>query len=71
MPTESSEEIIGLIEQDENRNYHCNDYLLKYNEMHPEDIGKKIKISKYSPNTNERTKGLYHFFITRKDIEFL
>lgn len=71
MPTEGSEEIIGLIEQDENRNYHCKDCLLKYNEMHPEDIGKKIKISKHSPNTNERTKELYHFFITRKDIEFL
>lgn len=41
MPIEYSEEIIGLIEQDENRNYHCKDYLLKYNEMHPEDIGKK------------------------------
>lgn len=71
MPIECSEEIIGLIEQDENRNYHCKDYLLKYNEMHPEDIGKKIKIIKHSPNTNERTKELYHFFITRKDIEFL
>ena len=39
--------------------------------MHPEDIGKKIKIIKHSPNTNERTKELYHFFITRKDIVFL
>lgn len=71
MPIENSEEIIGLIEQDENRNYYCGDYLLKYNEMHPEDIGKQIKIIKYSPNTNERTKELYHFFTTRKDIEFL
>lgn len=50
---------------------YCGDYLLKYNEMHPDDIGKQIKIIKHIPNTNERTKVLYHIFITRKDIEFL
>lgn len=69
--TETSVEIRGLIEQDENRNYHCEDYLLNYKEIHPDDIGKRIKIIKYSPNTSERTKELYHFFVTRRDFEFL
>lgn len=70
LPNEASEIIMGIIETDENRNYHCGDYLLNYREMQPEDVGKRIRIQKYFENTQVRTKEIYPFFVSRKNIEF-
>ena len=59
----------GIIQQDEQNNYHCGDYLLNYRDMQPEDIGRKIKIKKCSDNTQERSKHTYSHFAVRRHIE--
>lgn len=68
---EEGKKIEGIIEQDINRNYHCNEYLLNFNDMRDEDIGRKIRFNKNSKNTKERTKEDYPYFVYTKDIEFL
>lgn len=60
---ESSNVMTGVIEQDENDNYHCGAYLLNYNYVRSNyKIGDKIKIISSNTNNNPRTKTQYPNF---------
>lgn len=62
----NNEIITGIIEQDENRNYHCRDCLLGYKYVQENfRLGDKIKILNWTENTNEKTKILYPKFASK------
>lgn len=50
----------GEIEQDEENNYYCGEYLLNYSFVNGSyEVGQEILIIKVVPNTNSRTRNLY------------
>jgi hypothetical protein len=53
--------VMGFIEQDSNRNYHCGDIILTYTHLTTNNykVGDKIRIIKTTDNKNEKTKHLY------------
>ncbi len=58
--------IIGVIKQDEYRNYYIGDYLFNYNDANSANIlNKKIEIKKYQENSNERNYHLYSKYVTK------
>jgi hypothetical protein len=61
--TGSSEDYIGLIEQDSKGNFHCGEYLLSFKTVDGNfNIGDKIHIKESAENNNPRTKHLYPKF---------
>lgn len=61
------DEIKGIVEQDNNRNYHCMEYLLPYSKGELV-LGKTIKIVKHTPNDKPQTKLEYPYFVQKYDI---
>ncbi len=58
--------LTGIIEQDENRNYHCDDCLLSFTNVQLNyKIGDKIKIFQWSENTKEKTRKAYPKFASK------
>lgn len=53
--------VTGILEQDDDRNYHCGDILLTYKEVKENGLklGDEIRIIKYATNSNPKTMQLY------------
>jgi hypothetical protein len=59
----NSEPIIGTIEQDDNENYDCAEYLLNYNYTQANfDVGDTIQIKEFQYNGNAKTNIFYPKF---------
>jgi hypothetical protein len=56
----------GIIQQDSNRNYYCDEYLLNYNFVNSNyKLGEKIMIVDASENIQLKTKDIYKKFATK------
>lgn len=56
----------GIICQDENRNYYCDDYLLSYQYIQTNfTVGDKVIITDFIVNNNSKTKDRYRYFATK------
>jgi hypothetical protein len=61
-----NEVLIGTIKQDNERNYHCDNYLLNYKLVEEKyKIGQKIKILEAVQNIKQRTKNYYPYYASR------
>lgn len=60
-PTETSQVIEGVIQQDKNRNYYCENLIITYKHFNDNRyaVGDKIRILKIGQNSNEKTMNLY------------
>lgn len=59
----------GIVEQDAQNNYHCNNILLTYKMVEEKGLekGARVRILKYGSNTNDRTKIFFQYYA--KDAE--
>ena len=59
----------GIVEQDAQNNYHCNNILLTYKMVKEKGLekGARVRILKYGSNTNDRTKIFFQYYA--KDAE--
>lgn len=61
-----SDKIIGIIEQDDKGNFHCNEYLLKYTYVSNNyQVGDEIEITEFQDNGNSRTSFYYSKYATK------
>ena len=58
--------IVGKIEQDNNGNFHCNEYLLNYTYVsNNHKVGDEIEITEFQDNGNSRTSFYYSKYATK------